>query len=104
MSSSSIHGIFHARLLRGLLFLLQEELRSLAFPALAGGFFTTAPPGKPNVLTEPLNSHAHLMTILSGRMTTNKNERKGARPTLAKNILSLNILGLLKQIFDFHSF
>ena len=24
------------------------EPMSLAFPALAGGFFTTAPPGKPN--------------------------------------------------------
>ena len=68
----------------GCYFLLQGELRSLAFPALAGGFFTTAPPGKPNVLTEPLNSHAHLMTILSSRMTTNKNERKRGKANPGK--------------------
>ena len=28
---------------------------SLAFPALAGGFFTTGPPGKPHVLIIHLN-------------------------------------------------
>ena len=34
-----------------------RELLSLASPALAGGFFTTAPPGKPNLSFELLLNH-----------------------------------------------
>ena len=33
------------------------EPRSLASPALAGGFFTTAPPGKPEFLIKLDNAH-----------------------------------------------
>ena len=54
---SSVHGIFHARILEGLPFPTPEDLpypgikpMSLASPKLAGGFFTTTPPGKPSYL------------------------------------------------------
>ena len=54
---SSVHGIFQARILgAGCHFLLQGifltpgmEPAYLASPTLAGGFFTTAPPGKPKL-------------------------------------------------------
>ena len=51
---SSVHGILQARILNGLPFPSPGYLpdpgsnpASLASPALAGRFFTTAPPGKP---------------------------------------------------------
>ena len=51
---SSVHGIFQARIqewvsmpFSGNLPDPEIELTSLASPALAGGFFTTKPPGKP---------------------------------------------------------
>ena len=51
---SSVHGIFQARILEWIaistLGVLPDpgiETESLASPALTGGFFTTAPPGKP---------------------------------------------------------
>ena len=49
----SVHGIFQARILEGLPFALWDLLNPgikpvfLTSPALAGGFFTTEPPGKP---------------------------------------------------------
>jgi len=50
---SSVHGVFQARILL-CHFLLQGTFLTqgsnsvfLACPTLAGGFFTTAPPGKP---------------------------------------------------------
>ena len=50
---SSVHGIFQARILSGLPFPAPGDLpdpgaepASLASPALAGGIFTMAPPGK----------------------------------------------------------
>ena len=53
LAGSSVHVIFQARILNGLLFPSPEdlpnpglELTSLASPALAGGFPTSAPPGK----------------------------------------------------------
>ena len=49
---SSVHGISQARILVGCHFLLQGTLPDPEIdsqsPALAGGFFTTEPPGKPN--------------------------------------------------------
>ena len=51
---SSVHGIFQARILSGLPFLPSRDLptsgiepSSPVYPALAEGFFTTEPPGKP---------------------------------------------------------
>ena len=51
---SSVHGIFQAKVLGGLPFPAPWdlpdpgiELMSLVSPALAGGFFTTEPSGKP---------------------------------------------------------
>ena len=51
---SSVHGIFQARIQEWLSMpfpgnppFSEIELTSLASPALAGGFFTTEPPGKP---------------------------------------------------------
>ena len=53
-SGSSAHGIFQTRILEGVLFPTPEDLSnpwikllSPASLALAGGFFTTEPPGKP---------------------------------------------------------
>ena len=48
-SGFSVHGIFQARLQEwsGNLPDPEIELTSLASPELAGGFFTTEPPGKP---------------------------------------------------------
>ena len=55
---SSVHGIFHTRILEGLPFPTPEDLpypgiepMSLASPKSAGGFFTTTSPGKPSYLT-----------------------------------------------------
>jgi len=51
---SSVHGILQARLLEWLPFPSPGDLPDPGiepvFPALAGGFFTTEPPGKPKVL------------------------------------------------------
>ena len=51
--ASSVHGIFQATMLSRLPFPTLEDLpnpgiepKSLASPAVAGRFFTTAPPGK----------------------------------------------------------
>ena len=54
-----VHGIFQARILEGFPFPTAGDLpdsgiepASLVSPALAGGFFTTVPPGKhPGVLS-----------------------------------------------------
>lgn len=54
---------------------------------------------KMNTLTEPLKSYGHLVTIPSSRMTANKMGVKGARPTLAKNLLCV-----LRQILIFNTF
>ena len=59
-----VHGISQQDTEVGCLFLLQEifltqELnRSLKFPALAGGFFTTVPPGKPFTVVTLFYIHA----------------------------------------------
>ena len=48
---SSVHGIVHARILEWILFPPPVNLPDPGIepesPALAGGFFTTEPPGKP---------------------------------------------------------
>ena len=53
LSGSFVHGIFQARILKRVPFPMPRHLPelgikliSLAFPALAGRFFTTVPPGK----------------------------------------------------------
>lgn len=51
---------------------------------------------KMNVLTEPLKSYGHSVTIPSSRMTTNKNGRKGGKTNPGK--------GALKQILIFNTF
>ena len=55
---SSLHGISQARILGQIVishsrgsFQQRDQTRSLASPALAGRFFTTAPPGKANVVS-----------------------------------------------------
>ena len=40
------------------------ELASLLPPALAGGFFTTAPPGKPICVCVYTHTHTHTVTLL----------------------------------------
>ena len=54
LPGSSVHGIFQARILKQVTMSYSKDLpnpgiesMSRAFPALAGRFFTTAPPGKP---------------------------------------------------------
>ena len=48
---SSVHGIFQARTLKQVVIASPGDLPNpgieLLFPALAGGFFNTVPPGKP---------------------------------------------------------
>ena len=53
---SSVYGIFQARILKGVASSFSRDLpdpgikpASPVAPALAGGFFTTEPPGKPNI-------------------------------------------------------
>ena len=52
----SVYGIFQARILEWVAISYSRDLPnpgtepvSLASPAVAGGFFTTAPPGKPEI-------------------------------------------------------
>ena len=51
LPDSSVHGIFHARILEWVTISYPGDLSDpgieLASPALAGGFFTTVLPGKP---------------------------------------------------------
>ena len=58
LPGSSVHGILQARILDGLPFLSAGDLSHPGIepgsPALAGGFFTTEPPGKPIVATPSL--------------------------------------------------
>ena len=56
---SSVHGIFQARVLEWVTISFFGDLpdprikpTTLVFPALAGGFLTTAPPGKPSGYTK----------------------------------------------------
>ena len=56
--ASSVHEIFQARILQQIAISTPRDLpnpgikpTSLASPALPGGFFTTAPPGKPTAHT-----------------------------------------------------
>ena len=53
----SVHGIFQARILKSVTISYssgsswpRDQPTFLASPALAGGFFTIAPPGKPSIL------------------------------------------------------
>ena len=57
LPGSSVHGIFQARMLAWVAISYSRDLSdpgiepaSLASPALAGGFLTTVPPGKPTVM------------------------------------------------------
>ena len=57
---SSVHGIFQTRILEWVAISSSRylphsgiELASLASPALAGGFFTTEPPGEPIMILGP---------------------------------------------------
>ena len=59
-SGSSVHGIFQARILKWVAISYSRDLpnpgiepTSLASPVLAGGFFTTLPPGKPIKYVNP---------------------------------------------------
>ena len=56
LTDSTVHGIFQAKILEQVAFPTPEDLpkpetvsASLVYPALAGKFFTTVPPGKPPV-------------------------------------------------------
>ena len=62
-SGSSVHGILQARILECVAFpfpgdLLDPEIETTS-PALASGFFTTEPPGK------PIYIHTHTILILA---------------------------------------
>ena len=57
LPGSSVHGIFQVRIQEWVAFSPPEDLpnpgikpESLVSPELAGGLFTTAPPGKPHYL------------------------------------------------------
>ena len=64
LPGSSAHGIFQAKILEWVAISssrgssqLRIELISLASPALAGGFFTTVPPGKPILYDTPIYNY-----------------------------------------------
>ena len=57
----------------------EMEAASLASPALAGGFFTTAPPGKPWSEGCPPQIHVHLKAIHVA-LFGNRPSRLGVRP------------------------
>ena len=60
---SSIHGIFQARVLEQVVILdPQTEPVSLASPELPGGFFTTAPPGKPQAMSHTMQGYPRWMS------------------------------------------
>ena len=63
LPDSSVHGIFQEEYWSGLPFPSPGDLPnpgieplSLMSPALAGGIFTTVPPGKPSTTVSSLNS------------------------------------------------
>ena len=64
LSGSFVHGISQARTLEWVAISLSRDLPDLeiklASPALAGGFFTTEPPGKPKGVTLLLGSTSRL--------------------------------------------
>ena len=70
---SSVHGIFQARVLEWVAISTPGdlpdpgiELMSPASPAMAGRFFTTAPPGKPLYALGNQNIHVmHFIVILA---------------------------------------
>ena len=66
---SSVHGIFQARILEWVAISIPGdlpdpgiELMSRASPAMAGRFFTTAPPGKP--LSDQGNQNVHVIHFI----------------------------------------
>ena len=60
----SVLGIFQARILESIAF---SEPMSLVSPVLAGGFFTTEPPGKPNKITIKRCSSLFLGCVIMNR-------------------------------------
>ena len=92
---SSVHGILQAKYWSGPPFLSPGELpqpgikpTSLASPALAGGFFTTAPPRKPLGVANDTKQNADIQTWLftrhHGRHWADKTPRPGRTPRPGK--------------------
>ena len=57
-----VHGIFQARILEW----VPDPGTKHAFPALAGGFFTFEPPGKPPLIELPSSSNPRGYEIKKG--------------------------------------
>lgn len=65
-TSSAVHGIFQERILEwdAIYFSRGSQICISCIPELAGGLFTTAPPGKPFQGGKLVQSQAHLFPIL----------------------------------------
>ena len=79
LQGSSVHGIFQAKILEWVAFYNSRgssqpgtEPTSLVFPALAGRFFVTAPPGKPFSFLLDYRLHLCLFTVVSQYLPYNE--------------------------------
>ena len=74
---SSVHGIFQARILEGVAISFcrgsSGPMIKPASPALAGGFFTTEPPGRPRCFTICLSKRKLHKPKLSGLAKAKRN-------------------------------
>ena len=59
LPSSSVRGIFQARILEGVAISYSRGSSQPTSPALEGGFFTSEPPGKPTLKAEKFKSFLH---------------------------------------------
>ena len=84
LPGSSVHGILQAIILSGMPFLSPGDLPNPGIepmsPALAGGFFTTEPPGQPNL--------GRLSMILPIGKCTSVDENKGM-------VYNTSVMGIL---------
>ena len=104
---SSVHGILHARIRSGLVFPPSGDLpipgiepRSPASPALAGGFFTTEPPGKPIV--------TYILYKKFGKYGEIESSKNNSKIQVMRGVQILNIVFLkynnLSKFIDFWLF
>ena len=84
LPGSSVHGIFQAKILEWVAISFSGDLpnpgtepTSLESPALAGGFFTTAPAGKPPGKPPGLWSTYHQTSLFFTRLQVQKGPQEG---------------------------
>ena len=73
LPGSSVHGIFQAKILQWVVIFYSREspwpgIRPMS-PALAGGFFTTAPPGEPDAMVLWERQRGSMLEMESGSLS-----------------------------------